>query len=241
MYQIGFLLILLSLTQACSTGNGLGYRGNPLIGWIETKFTENKVDVFSTFRRYPNLRSERFEFPVGGRYGEGYYIAQKFGAENFKFGQRLHLGEDWNYIAGGDSDFGAPVFSISNGVVSSVADHGGGWGRVVRIVHKETDSKSEGKGFRFIESLYAHLWTIDVIPGQIVQTGEWIGTIGNAGGAYISHLHFELRDKPNLPLGGGYSYELDGFLPPTQFLSKKLQPEKRINEDIFLLNAPNEG
>ncbi|TGN20942.1 M23 family metallopeptidase [Leptospira idonii] len=184
------------------------------------------------FQRYPDFIADSYEFPAGGKYGEGYYIAQKFGVENPKFGYRFHLGEDWNYVGGGDSDYGAPVYSISNGIVSVIADYGGGWGKVVRVIHKHPVPETKNQ-FYYFEALYAHLYTIEVEPGQMVKKGEWIASIGDAGGAYPSHLHFELRTVSGAPLGGGYSFSTDGFFSPTKFLIAQVSKEKAIHEDQF--------
>ena len=73
-------------------------------------------------------RAGSFDFPVGGGSATGYYNAQPFG-------ENAHLGDDWNGNRGGDTDLGDPVLAIADGVVRSAEDHGGGWGKVVRVVH----------------------------------------------------------------------------------------------------------
>jgi murein DD-endopeptidase MepM/ murein hydrolase activator NlpD len=142
-----------------------------------------------------------FDFPVGPPDGTGYYDAQPFGIND-------HLGNDWNGLGGGDSDLGDPVHAVAHGIVVESTDHGGGWGNVVRIEHHCRDR---------IESLYAHLDAVEVMPGQRVARGQRIGTIGTAHGQYLAHLHFELRDA-RLPLGGGYSSDRAGFIDPTVYI-----------------------
>lgn len=147
-----------------------------------------------------------FDFPVGLPDATGYYDAQPFG-------KNAHLGSDWNGNGGGDSDLGDPVHAIAAGVVSSASDHGGGWGNVVRVVH----ACGEVPGHQ-VESLYAHLETIEVRAGQRVGRGQQIGTIGTAGGQYRAHLHLELRARPGMPLGGGYGEDTAGYLDPSAFI-----------------------
>ncbi|HWO18225.1 MAG TPA: M23 family metallopeptidase [Kofleriaceae bacterium] len=147
-----------------------------------------------------------FDFPVGPPDASGYYDAQPFGKND-------HLGNDWNGNGGGDTDLGDPVHAIAAGVVSVASDHGGGWGNVVRVVHACGDVPG-----REVESLYAHLDTLEVQPGQRIDRGQRIGTIGTAGGQYRAHLHLELRARRGMELGGGYSKDTAGYLDPTAFI-----------------------
>lgn len=50
-----------------------------------------------------------------------------------------------------------------------------------------------------------------------------LGTIGDAGGQYLAHLHFELRDRIGAPLGGGYGTP-DGQVDPTAFILANRPP-----------------
>lgn len=55
------------------------------------------------------------------------------------------------------------------------------YGKVVLIEH--------GAGY---QTLYAHLDSFDVQPGQLVRAGENIGTVGDSGKVTGPHLHFEI-------------------------------------------------
>ncbi len=147
--------------------------------------------------------ADSFDFPVGKPNGNGYYNAQKFGDNN-------HLGEDWNGVGGGNTDFGDSIYSTANGQVTFAKDIEGGWGKVIRIKHKY-------KG-KFYESLYAHCSQMVVKKGDWVKRGFYIGKIGDCGGKYLAHLHFELRDSLDMPIGGGYSSDNKGYLNPTEFI-----------------------
>ena len=144
-----------------------------------------------------------FDFPVGKHHAKGYYNAQPFGKNN-------HLGDDWNGTGGGNTDLGDDVFSIGNGVVVSAENLGGGWGNVVRILHKQDKI--------LYESIYAHLDTMLVKEGQEVDKGLKIGTIGTADGAYLAHLHLEIRNDIHMDIGGGYAEDATGYLDPTLFI-----------------------
>ncbi len=167
----------------------------------------------SLFRYNPAYISSGFDYPVGKPDAKGYYDAQPYG-------QNTHLGNDWNSNKGGNSDLGDPVYSISEGYVSCVQDFGGGWGNVVRMVHCLDTVKHV-----YVKSLYAHFQEILVKKGQFVKRGTQIGKIGNCNGHYYAHLHFEIRRKADMELGGGYSSDTTGFFDPTAFI-KKHRPRK---------------
>lgn len=137
---------------------------------------------------------------------EYYYDAQPFGENN-------HLGEDWNGPHGGNTDLGEPFKCIGNGVVVLAEDIGSGWGNVIIVRHTLPDETQ-------IESLYGHADEIYVKPGDVVSIGQTIGTIGNVGGIYYAHLHFEIRTAINKGVGGGYSSNTDGYINPRDFYKK---------------------
>lgn len=151
--------------------------------------------------------SDGFDFPVGKPDAKGYYNAQKFGKNN-------HLGDDWNGNGGGNTDYGDPIYSISNGTVTEAVQFYGGWGKVIRIAHEWSEL---GK-LKKVESLYAHMDTMLVKVGDQVGKGQLIGKIGNAEGIYYAHLHLEIRDGIGYELGGGYSTITKGYLDPTAFI-----------------------
>ena len=81
-------------------------------------------------------------------------------------------------------DFAAPrgtrIFSASNGEVIT-AEYSSGYGRMVEVDH--------GYG---ITSRYAHCNSLFVRPGDWVEAGQVIATVGSTGQTTGPHLHFEL-------------------------------------------------
>jgi murein DD-endopeptidase MepM/ murein hydrolase activator NlpD len=163
-----------------------------------------------------NLRNETalirlangFDFPVGKPDAQGYYKARGFHSHG-------HLGEDWDGIRGGDTDLGAPIYSIGNGVVVFARDCHMGWGNVVIIRHAFRENGTVTN----IDSLYGHLNTILVRRGQAVSRGDNIGTMGTAHGIYDAHLHFEVRK--NLEIGmsrAAFARDSSNYYDPTQFI-----------------------
>ena len=132
----------------------------------EKKVDKNNKDSLEEIKieyKEKYIASE-FDLPVGKKNSKKYYNAQKF-KENF------HLGEDWNAVTGGNSDLGDPIFAVANGYVKFARDYKGGWGNVIRIVHKLPNGKS-------VESLYAHCDSIFVKEKMWVKKGVQIATIG---------------------------------------------------------------
>lgn len=84
---------------------------------------------------------------------------------------------------------GTPVHAVASGTIISagpLAEHDGRYGIAVIIDHG---------GQR---SLYAHLSSVAVQPGEKVAAGQLIGASGGSGFATGPHLHFEVRlqDQP---------------------------------------------
>lgn len=129
------------------------------------------------------------------------------------FGENKHLGEDWNKNTGGNSDCGETVYAIADGVITYAGNAGISWGNVVIIEHNLPDGSR-------VQSLYGHLQKIAKNSGE-VKKREKIGTIGNADGKYLCHLHLEIRSE-NCPMwnktGSGYSAENEGWLDPSDFI-----------------------
>ncbi len=179
---------------------------NPIIVYEVDIIKTIKDSVNELFSSNPVYLANGFDFPVGKPDSKGYYNAQGFGVS-------AHLGDDWNGVGGGNSDLGDPIFSIANGYVNFALDYEGGWGKVIRIWHQINDSI-------IVESLYAHCDTMYVRQGKFVNKGDKIGTIGNAGGVYLAHLHFEIRDSIGMLIGGGYDPITDSYVNPTLFIKK---------------------
>lgn len=112
----------------------------------------------------------------------------------------IGLSYGWQTEAGGGEsefhnglDFLAPlgtrVLAAEAGTVV-YADRQGDYGNLAVINHE---------GGR--QTRYAHLDTLNVVPGQEVQTGDILGTVGTSGKPDIPqpHVHFEVRYQ--VPIG----------------------------------------
>lgn len=110
-------------------------------------------------------------WPVTGR------LMSHFGSRSDPFAghQAFHAGVD---ISG---PHGSPVRVTADGIVRS-AGYMSGYGKLIVVAH--------GNG---LETYYAHLSRIDVIPGQEVRLGQVVGGTGATGRATSTHLHYEVR------------------------------------------------
>lgn len=82
--------------------------------------------------------------------------------------------------------YGTPILAANDGVVSTSwycnGGWGGGYGTYCMIDHQEGKS-----------TLYAHMSSITVSPGEHVSKGQVIGYVGTTGESTGPHLHFETR------------------------------------------------
>ncbi|MEA2027309.1 MAG: peptidoglycan DD-metalloendopeptidase family protein [Chloroflexota bacterium] len=152
---------------------------NTLMRSIRNKVASMQAKASAQFGGVaPTGGSGRFDWPTRGSitqgYGcTGYYINPPKGSC-----AHFHDGID---IA---NSSGTPIYAAASGVVAFI-----GWNPyeynpafIVVIAH--------GGG---ISTLYAHmLATYPVSVGQTVKKGKRIGSMGNTGGSFGSHLHFEV-------------------------------------------------
>lgn len=182
------------------------------------KIKEKSVEIKPIESQKPKTIAKNFAYPIGKKEfitqtkdkQDNWYNAQDFG-------ENRHLGEDWNINSGGNTDCGEPVFAAADGEITYAEDAGTGWGNVIIITHNLPNGEK-------VQTLYGHLEKILKSDG-IVKKREKIGTIGNANGKYLCHLHFELRQE-NCPMwnkaGNGYDSENKGWLDPSDFIDKKI-------------------
>ncbi|MEK3888854.1 peptidoglycan DD-metalloendopeptidase family protein [Bacillus sp. FSL K6-3431] len=95
-----------------------------------------------------------------------------------------NMGQRWGKVHKG-IDIARPsnltIKAADNGVVSSAGWNSGGYGNKIVIDHKN--------GYR---TVYAHLDSISVSPGETVEKGSEIGVMGSTGDSNGTHLHFEV-------------------------------------------------
>lgn len=117
---------------------------------------------------------------------------------------RYHTGQDF------PAPTGTPVYAAAGGTVLYRLPNPSGWAgpEYVAIQHGSSGT-----------TLYAHLDTSTVSPGQTVVAGQQIGTVGNKGRSFGSHLHFEYY-PPGVQQGQIY----EATNPMTWLASQGAQP-----------------
>jgi hypothetical protein len=97
--------------------------------------------------------------------------------------RRSPFGRTWRFHSGLDisNRRGTPIYVPAPGRVLK-AGYNSGYGRMAEIDH----------GFG-ITTLYAHCNSIAVREGDLVERGQYLGTIGSTGRSTGPHLHFEVR------------------------------------------------
>lgn len=95
-----------------------------------------------------------------------------------------HMGSRWGRTHKGidvPGDTGDPIYASKEGTVTVAEYKNNGYGNVIEIDH--------GNG---LVTLYAHLNSISVKPGDVVYPGQIIGGMGTTGRSTGVHLHFEV-------------------------------------------------
>lgn len=179
-------------------------------GWIVPPF-DHRLEMLSGIDRFRVPLASRLDSPMGTAHGAFTYNAQSFWEMNTERGGR-HTGDDLNGIGGMNSDLGDPVFAIGNGLVIYAGEPDPSWGKTLLIAHRLTDG-------RLVQSMYSHLESISVPLDDQVVRGQRIGRVGNAGGRYLAHLHFEMHEASGPSLGAGY----------VNYRTNRLNPAATVN------------
>lgn len=113
--------------------------------------------------------SPRFACPVQYK-----YISRFMSKDSGHRGDDLHAAE------------GTEICAAADGVVLAAQEHYS-WGNFVEIDHG-----TDADGLRWV-TLYAHMKSCAVVPGQTVTAGQVIGYVGSTGYVTGNACHFEMR------------------------------------------------
>lgn len=144
------------------------------------------------------LRTKNLASELGASYGH----VRDWNSSSHRY-TRFHQGWDL------EAATGTPCYAISEGIVTHVGYHPDfGYNVVMQF------SRGEQRRVSSVDSLwafYAHLSSITVKEGQLVQAGNTIGLTGHSGNASASapHLHFEIHNVPDPSPGRGKAGRVD--------------------------------
>jgi len=121
-------------------------------------------------------------FIAGGRRPTVGIVTQNYGTYNYSlYGKSMHTGID---IA----DNSKPnIYPYKSGTVAKVVYGKTGYGYYVIVSHGKDANGNE------LQTLYAHLSSINVSVGQQVTQSTVLGRMGTTGLSTGVHLHFEIR------------------------------------------------
>ena len=141
------------------------------------KLNEEIQDMISSSANSGEYVGGDWSIPLDFR---GWWFSSYYGWRTLYGVPDFHTGIDFT----GGGIYGAPVLAANAGTVYYTKPAAGdrtGYGNHIMIDHG-------GGNF----TLYAHLATINVVPGQVVTRGQKIGEVGSTGNSTGPHLHFEL-------------------------------------------------
>lgn len=115
-------------------------------------------------------------WPVPG----SYHITSKFGPRNISYGSKYHKGID----IGHNGIPTRPITSAINGTCTYVGE-------------KQYRGKLVDVSYGQLLTRYQHLSSIGVRVGDQISIGQQVGNMGNTGGNYGYHLHFEILINNN--------------------------------------------
>lgn len=153
------------LDKLKNTIDSLSYTVNSQKSSYNTIFNKIKSNE-KMYRHVPSIMPIKSAY-LGSNYG--------YRTDPIDGKRRMHKGQDFAV------NLNTPVIAAGDGVVTK-AQYDSGWGRYVKIDH--------GYGY---ETIYAHLYKINVKKGQKIKRGDVLGKSGNSGRAAGFHLHYEVH------------------------------------------------
>lgn len=185
---------------------------------------ESKIKLLIDPNSYPSAQRGIFSWPL-----DSIIVTQQFGGSQFAktnpgiYGRAFHPGTDFG------ASIGTKVKTISSGTVKGIGNTDAypgcyAWGKWILIEHDNG-----------ISSLYAHLSSILVSPGDSVSAGDVIALSGNTGVTTGPHLHLTLYASQGVKIGRYGDYkpggtgcsatdatgpfaDLDAYLDPMSYL-----------------------
>lgn len=156
----------------------------------------------------------------------GYVVSSEW----MRGGSGVHYGID---LA---APMGTPIFAASGGRVLQAFYSNVGYGTMATIDH--------GGG---LSTLYAHMSSLAVSPGQMVGAGQLVGLMGSTGDSTGPHLHFETKinggavEPRGFMAARGVYLASGGMVPVNVSAGEYLVPQSKAKGNYAVLDAINAG
>jgi murein DD-endopeptidase MepM/ murein hydrolase activator NlpD len=152
-------------------------------------------------------------YPINGQW----YLAQRFAIDFnlLEADNRPGTGDPLHYTS--FPTYGQPVFAVVDAVVVEAVDE---YPDVLVGESREEVTPETAGGNRVILDLgegrfaaYAHLeaGSVQVQPGDRVERGQQIASVGSSGTTGGPHLHFQVTDCSSVVVADGLPYVFDAF------------------------------
>jgi murein DD-endopeptidase MepM/ murein hydrolase activator NlpD len=173
--------VVLGLKRAVEGSDDIAQEGALVPSYVESIEEYNFLKAASFSRGQRGYAQKFFKNAVPSVWPVNGQIMSRFGDRSDP------LSGEGGFHAGVDlaANIGTPVHAAADGIVA-VAQYANRYGKAILIDH--------GNG---MTTLYAHLSSFEVIPGEEVRRGQLIGHSGATGRVSGPHLHFEVRQGGN--------------------------------------------
>jgi murein DD-endopeptidase MepM/ murein hydrolase activator NlpD len=151
---------------------------------VNPSFVNPPADILDRIGREASRQQKIFQTSSAARQWEGGFLRPVGGDSTSSFGRRsVYNGEPRSPHSGTDfrAGEGTPISAPNAGTVVLTGDTYFS-GNVIIIDH--------GWG---LYSYFAHLSSIDVVEGETVVRGQWVGNVGATGRVTGPHLHWTVR------------------------------------------------
>jgi hypothetical protein len=189
---------------------GISLTVGELIGWV-AQAAPNGAVLVTKPAKLPgtNLPERAAGLYLGAPFAGHFGIAQLWGENPQIYSSITYDGVPLKGHNGIDflTPNGTTLLAVADGSVMAVVDDdGSGFGKYVKLAHP------------WGESIYAHMESHSVQPGQSIRRGQAIGRSDNTGFSFGPHLHFAIRINPYSRTDGwgGFSDPLP-YLNPQDF------------------------
>lgn len=167
--------------------------GQDLVQEAEAQ-SQQRNAALAKFARKAEKQSQKIALNAWQLPVSGYHLTARFG-ESSGLWSSVHTGLDFAVPSG------SPVHAVAGGIVTST-EYAGSYGNQVIV------TLDDGT-----EIWYCHLTSYSVSPGDVVNSGDLLGSSGSTGNSTGPHLHLEVRPGGGDPVDPYQALVVHGVTP----------------------------